>query len=104
MATRAWRRMAVALAAAWERERGAEVRDVSRPGPARAAVEMTANEWRQACHLGDRYWLYVASDCATPAPTLLRIRNPFAKLLAGRRETEAWAIPAARLRAAAERG
>ncbi len=128
--------MAVALAAAWERERGAGVRDVSRPELARAAglpdapgfdllaarpggeercievkgragrgaVELTANEWRQACHLGDRYWLYVAFDCATPAPTLLRIRNPFSKLLAGRRESEAWTIPAARLRAAAERG
>ena len=66
------------------------------------AIQMEANEWKQACHLGERYWLYVVFDCATPAPRLLRVRDPFAKLLAGRRDTAAYAISAAALQEAAE--
>ena len=63
---------------------------------------MEANEWKQACHLGERYWLYVVFDCATPAPRLLRVRDPFATLLANRRDTAAYTISAAALREAAE--
>ena len=48
------------------------------------AIQMDANERKQACHLGERYWLYAVFDCATPAPRLLRVQNPFAKLLASR--------------------
>ena len=66
------------------------------------AIQMEANEWKQACHLGARYWLYVVFDCATPTPRLLRVQDPFAKLLAGRRDTAAYAISAAALREAAE--
>lgn len=29
----------------------------------------------------DRYWLYVVFDCATPQPQLLRVQDPFGKLL-----------------------
>ena len=66
------------------------------------AIQMEANEWKQACHLGERYWLYVVFDCATPAPWLLRVQDPFAKLLAGRRDTAAYAISTAALREVAE--
>ena len=48
------------------------------------AIQMEANEWKQACHLGERYWLYAVFDCATPAPRLSRMQDPFAKLLASR--------------------
>ena len=126
--------IAVRIAAGWERERGAEVRDVSRPALARQAglpdwpgfdllstrpdgavrnvevkgragrggVQVETNEWKQACHLGDRYWLYVVLDCATPAPRLVRVRDPFSKLLAASRASFAHVISAAALVEAAE--
>jgi hypothetical protein len=43
-------------------------------------VFMTDNEWAKAANLRERYWLYVVMDCATPAPRLLRVRDPFARL------------------------
>ena len=108
--------VAVRIAIAWERERGGQTTDVSKPERARlaglsdwpgfdvlslhpgggvrnievkgragtSAIQMEANEWKQACHLGERYWLYVVFDCATPSPRLVRVRDPFAKLLAGK--------------------
>ena len=126
--------IAVRIAAGWERDRGADVRDVSRPELARLAglpdwpgfdllakrpggnvrsievkgragrapIQLEANEWKQACHLGDGYWLYVVLDCATPDPTLVRVRNPFASLLARSRESSAYVISTASLLAAAE--
>ena len=126
--------IAVRIAAGWERERGAQVRDVSRPALARQAglpdwpgfdllstrpdgavrsvevkgragrggVQVETNEWKQACHLGDRYWLYVVLDCATPAPRLVRVRDPFSKLLAASRASFAHVISAAALMEAAE--
>ena len=128
--------VAVGIALAWERARGAEVHDVSRPELARGAglpdwpgfdllsthpdgevrnvevkgragqgsIRMEVNEWKQACHLGARYWLYVVLDCATPAPRLLRVQDPFAKLLASRRESASYAISAKALAEAAEGG
>lgn len=44
-------------------------------------VELSENEWAKACNLRNRYWLYVVFDCASPNPNLLRIRDPFGKLL-----------------------
>lgn len=44
-------------------------------------VEVTENEWAKACNLGERYWLYVVYDCGSPRPRLLRVQDPFAKLL-----------------------
>ena len=55
-----------------------EVKGRARTG----AIEMKENEWAKACTLGERYWLYVAFDCATPHPRLVRVKNPFKKLLA----------------------
>ncbi len=44
-------------------------------------VELTENEWVTACNQGGRYWLYVVYDCATPHPRLLRVQDPFRKLV-----------------------
>ena len=128
--------VALGIAIAWERDRGGEPRDVSRPERARLAglpdwpgfdllsrhgdgeprcievkgragggtIRMEANEWKQACHLGARYWLYVVFDCATPAPRLLRVQDPFTKLLASRHDSAAYTISAAALQGAAEPG
>jgi SNF2 family DNA or RNA helicase len=45
-------------------------------------VDLTENEWVQACNHRERYWLYVVLDCSTPFPRLLRIQDPFGKLIA----------------------
>jgi SNF2 family DNA or RNA helicase len=106
--------IAMRVAAAHEEAAGAMVRDVSKPGLARAAglsdhpgfdllshrpdegqrgievkgragigdVELTENEWAKACNERDRYWLYVVFDCASPHPRLVRVQDPFRKLIA----------------------
>ena len=45
-------------------------------------VELTENEWTRAVNLRERYGLYVVFDCASPHPRLLRVRDPFGRLLA----------------------
>ncbi len=45
-------------------------------------VELTENEYIRACNLRDRYWLYVVFECAKAAPRLLRVQDPFGKLVA----------------------
>ena len=80
-----------------------EARNIEVKGRAgQGAIAMEANEWKQACHLGDSYWLYVVFDCATPRPRLVRVRDPFAKLLARSRESAVYTISAASLIDAAE--
>ena len=44
-------------------------------------VQLSENEWARAANLRDRYWLYVVYDCASASPRLLRIQDPFSKLL-----------------------
>ena len=44
------------------------------------SVQVSENEWTNACNLRERYWLYVAFDCASLRPRL--VRDPFGKLLA----------------------
>ncbi|MCX8053380.1 MAG: helicase-related protein, partial [Armatimonadetes bacterium] len=44
-------------------------------------IELSENEWAKACNLRDQYWLYVVYDCATSYPRLLRVQDPFGKLL-----------------------
>ena len=59
------------------------VRSIEVKGRAgRSAVRMELNEWKQACNLGERYWLYVVYGCATPEPRLYRVQDPFRTLLA----------------------
>ena len=126
--------IAVRIAIAWERERGATVRDVSKPELARDAglpnwpgfdllatrpdgqtrrievkgragrdgIHMEANEWKQACHLEEHYWLYVVFDCATAKPELLRVQDPFHKLLANQQESAVFAIAASAVVEAAQ--
>ena len=45
-------------------------------------VEISRNEWARAVNLGESYWLYVIYDCGTPTPRLVRVQDPFNKLLA----------------------
>jgi len=40
------------------------------------------NEWAKASNMRDGYWLYVVYDCATPSPRLVRVQDPFGRLLA----------------------
>ena len=57
-------------------------------------IRMQANERKQARHLGERYRLHVVFDCATPVPRLVRVQDPFAKLLARSRGTFACRLSA----------
>ena len=80
-----------------------EVRNIEVKGRAgQGGIAMETNEWKQALHLGAGYWLYVVFDCATPRPRLVRVRDPFATVLAGSREFTVYTISAASLLAAAE--
>ena len=57
-------------------------RNIEVKGRARSGnVEISDNEWAAACNRRDDYWLYVVFDCATPHPRLVRVRDPFGKLL-----------------------
>jgi hypothetical protein len=59
-----------------------EERDIEVKGRAGVGdIEITENEWVKACNLRDRYWLYVVYECATAHPRLLRIPDPFGKLI-----------------------
>ena len=66
-------------------------------------IELSENEWAKACNLRDEYWLYVVFDCATPHPRLVRVRDPFAKLLVRSRESIAYIINLGDVIEAAER-
>ena len=55
-------------------------------------VHVSDNEWGRACNLRESYWLYVVYDCATPRPRLVRVQDPFAKLLVRSRELSAFTI------------
>ncbi|MCR4442853.1 MAG: helicase-related protein [Peptococcaceae bacterium] len=64
------------------RHPGGEERAIEVKGRAGAGdVELTENEWAKACNLRGRYWLYVVFDCVTAHPRLLRVQDPFGKLL-----------------------
>lgn len=45
-------------------------------------IVLTENEYIKACNLRDRYWLYVVYECTKVVPRLLRIQDPFGKLIA----------------------
>ena len=81
-------------------ERAIEVKGRARTG----SVQMQENEWARACNLRDRYWLYVVFDCATPHPRLVRVRDPFAKLLARCHDSVIFTITAGSVYEAAEPG
>lgn len=79
-------------------ERAIEVKGRAGSG----GIQMEANEWAAACNLRGDYWLYVVFDCATPRPRLLRVRDPFGRLLARSRATTAFTVSATSLLDAAE--
>ena len=125
-------KIAMGIAAEWERDRGATVKDVSTPPLARMAglgdhpgfdllavyadgekrhievkgragrsgVWLEDNEFRAACNLGKEYWLYVVLDCVTSAPQLVRVRDPFTRLVA--KETTRMRISVGEVLGAAE--
>ena len=65
------------------RRPGSEERAIEVKGRAQAGnVDISENEWAKACNLRDKYWLYVVYDCGSPYPRLIRIQNPWSKLLA----------------------
>ena len=78
--------------------RAIEVKGRARTGD----IELSENEWAKACNLRAGYWLYAVYDCATPRPRLVRVRDPFGKLLVRSRELSAYSIPASSVQAAAE--
>jgi len=62
---------------------GQESRGIEVKGRAATTeVEIYDNEWAKACNMRGRYWLYVVYDCVTPKPRLVRVQDPFGKLLA----------------------
>jgi hypothetical protein len=65
----------------WGEQRAIEVKGRGAGGQ----VEVTDNEWARACNLRDKYWLYAAFDCATAAPRLIRVQDPFSALLVQQR-------------------
>lgn len=44
-------------------------------------VDISENEWAKACNLRERFWLYVVFDCNSSHPRLIRIQDPWSKLL-----------------------
>lgn len=47
-----------------------------------ADIELTENEWAKAINLRSRYWLYTVFDCGSGSPRLVRVQDPFGKLVA----------------------
>lgn len=48
-------------------------------------VDISENEYAKACNLREKYWLYVVFDCATSHPQLVRVQDPFMKLIVRRK-------------------
>ena len=65
-------------------------------------MELTENEWAKACNMRGDYWLYVVFDCATPNPRLVRVQDPFGKLLFKTRESMTYTVSREAILAAAE--
>ena len=81
------------------------VRSIEVKGRAgRSAVRMELNEWKQACNLRERYWLYVVFCCATSEPRLYRVQDPFRSLLASENSASAFTITAGNIVNAADTG
>ena len=68
----------------------------------RGGVQLQDNEWGSACNNRDTYWLYVVFDCATSHPRLVRVHDPFGKLLAKTRESTVFTITESEILEAAE--
>ncbi len=85
------------------RHPGTDKRAIEVKGRAHSGgIELKENEWANACTLRDGYWLYVVFDCATPRPRLVRVRDPFGKLIAKTRSSTAYTISPRSILEAAE--
>ena len=78
--------------------RGIEVKGRSRYGN----INISDNEWSVACNRRDDYWLFVVYNCATPQPRLMRVRDPFGKLIANSRDFKSYTVNSGAIAAAAE--
>ena len=78
--------------------RGIEVKGRSRYGN----INISDNEWSVACNRRDDYWLYVVYSCATPQPRLMRVRDPFGKLIANSRDSRTYTVNVSTIAEAAE--
>jgi len=63
-------------------------------------IEVSANEWARACNMREAYWLYAVYDSATARPRLVRVQDPFGRLLA--RAKGSMLVSAAQVAQAAE--
>ena len=59
-------------------EQAIEVKGRARTGD----IDISENEWSAACNLREKYWLYVVFDCASSEQRLLRISDPWEKIIA----------------------
>ena len=44
-------------------------------------IYISVNEWSAACNIQGKYWLYVVYQCASSIPLLIRINDPWNKLI-----------------------
>jgi hypothetical protein len=44
-------------------------------------IYISTNEWAAAANRREEYWLYAVFDCASAAPQLVGVQDPFAKLV-----------------------
>jgi len=58
-------------------ERAIEVKGRAHSGD----ILISENEWSAACNHRQKYWLYVVFNCGSVAPTLIRINDPWRKLM-----------------------
>lgn len=63
-------------------ERAIEVKGRAQSGD----IDISGNEWSSACNHRDKYWLYVAFDCNKAVPHLLRVNDPWDKLITNIRD------------------
>ena len=66
------------------------------------SIQMSYNEWVKACNLGSDYWLYVVFGCATPNPHLIRVNDPFHKLIMKGHQSMSFTVTQSELLGAAE--
>jgi len=45
-------------------------------------IDVSDNEWARACNLRLGYWIYAVYHCASPVPHLVRVQDPFERVLA----------------------
>lgn len=49
-----------------------------------SCIELTANEWKMAEQLRDRFWVYLIANCDQAIPKINRIQDPFGMFESGK--------------------